>query len=204
MAEQGSWPSIRERGLLSTSALLDLYGIEGQERSKIERQRRPTGVTLSAAGFPPAVIRDQIPMTDGGLRRCLPKDITPADWYQLLNSKVFFWLTPQRLVTLLNADEYRNKPHDVIEVDTRGLVAAYRKVIWLCPMNSGCTKPFPHPRDDKTFRRIADYPYSQRRRKKKKGERVVELSVDYSIPDIQRFVTHAIEMQGKEVIRKLD
>jgi hypothetical protein len=32
MAEDGSWESIRERGLLSTSALLDLFEVEAEER----------------------------------------------------------------------------------------------------------------------------------------------------------------------------
>ena len=35
MAECGSWPSIRRHGLLSTSALLDLYGVQGAERDVI-------------------------------------------------------------------------------------------------------------------------------------------------------------------------
>lgn len=203
MAEQGSWPSIRERGLLSTSALLDLYGIKGEQRLRIERQRRPVGVTLSATRLPDAVIRDQLPMDDRGLLRCLPKHMTPADWYQFLNGKVFFWLTQERLYTLLKAGAYRAKSHDVIEVDARSLVEAYRGSIWFCPINSGCTKPFPHPRSEKTFRRIADYPYAERRRKKKRGERVVELSIDHSVPDIHRFVTRAVEMREERVIRRL-
>src|SRR5262249_40369294 len=32
MAEPGSWPAIRDHGLLSTSALLDRYGIMGEAR----------------------------------------------------------------------------------------------------------------------------------------------------------------------------
>jgi hypothetical protein len=36
MAEDGSWESIRERGLLSTSALLDLFEVEAEERFAIE------------------------------------------------------------------------------------------------------------------------------------------------------------------------
>src|SRR5262245_1519796 len=97
MAARGSWQSIRERGLLSTIALLDLYRVEGAERLRIERQRRPLCVPLNAPGLPTAVIRDQIPMNDIGLRRCLPEHMTPGDWYQLLNSRVFFWLTRERL-----------------------------------------------------------------------------------------------------------
>jgi hypothetical protein len=56
MAEHGSWPSIRERGLLSTTTLLDLYGIKGKERQRIESERRPVGVPLAHSALPRAVI----------------------------------------------------------------------------------------------------------------------------------------------------
>jgi len=204
MAEHGSWAFIRERGLLSTTALLDLYGIEGIVRAKIEAERRPEGVPLTHSDLPRAVIRDQSPMDDVGLRRCLPTHMTPSDWYRVLNSKVFFWLTRARLLLLLNAGAYRNKRHDVIEIKSRPLVEAYCKKIWLSPMNSGCTKPFPHPRDERTFRRIIDYPYSERRRIKKRGERVVELAVDYGILDIRAFMLRVVEMRGSDEIRTID
>jgi hypothetical protein len=201
MAEHGTWPAIRARGLLSTTALLDLYTIEGPERAAIEEQRRPEGVPLTHSSLPHAVIRDQIPMDDAGLRRCLPAHMTPSDWYRLLNSKVFFWLTRERLLLLLNAGAYRRKAHDVIEVRSKQLVDAYREQIWLCPMNSGCTKPFLHPRSEETFRRIHDYSYSERRRMKKRGERVVELAVDYAVPNVRDFVVRVVEMRASEEIR---
>jgi len=203
MAEHGSWPSIRDRGLLSTSALLDLYEIEGNERTAIEAQRRPEGVPLIHAKLPRAVVRDQLPMDDKGLRRCLPPHISPSDWYRLLNSKVFFWLTHGRLLKLIGAGAYREKTHDVIQVDTRSLIGVYQKKIWFCPMNSGCTKPMPHPRDESTFLRIPDYPYSTWRTKRKKGERVVELAIDYAVPDIANCVIRVVEMRGSRVLRTL-
>ena len=46
MAEDGSWESIRARGLLSTSALLDLFEVEGELRLAIESARRPEMVKL--------------------------------------------------------------------------------------------------------------------------------------------------------------
>jgi hypothetical protein len=203
MAENGSWPSIRASGLLSTSALLDLYEVEGAERERIEGQRRPAGVPLEHESLPRAFIRDQLPMDDVGLRRCLPPHIKPSDWYRLLNGKVFFWLTKPRLFTLLNARPYRRRPHDVIEVSTRSLVERHYDRIWLCPMNSGCTKPWPHARDEKTFRRVSDYPYAERRRRKPAGERVVELAVDYSVPDVVECATRAVRMQGRVEIEEL-
>jgi hypothetical protein len=203
MAEDGSWPSIRERGLLSTSALLDLYGVTGADRIQIEERRRAGSVALERAGLPPAIVRDQLPMDDVGLRRCLPAHLTPADWYRLLNRKVFFWLTEDRLMRLLSAGTYRERPHTVIEVSAEMLIEAHRQRIWFCPMNSGCTKPYPHPRDEKTFRRISDYPYAHWRSRRVRGERVVELAVDYSIPDIDQFVTRVVQMQASEELATL-
>jgi hypothetical protein len=204
MAEHGSWPSIRDRGLLSTSALLDLYEVNGPERTKIEGERRAEGVPLTHSFLPMAVVRDQIPMDDVGLRRCLPAHLEPGDWYRILNGKVFFWLTRERLLRLLGAGAYRDESHDVIEVRSRPLVEAYHDKIWLCPMNSGCTKPFPHPRSESTFRRIEDYEYSKRRRKIKRGERVVELAVDYAVPNIREFVARVVEMRGGEELRTIE
>jgi hypothetical protein len=203
MAEYGSWLSIREHGLLSTSALLDLYGIRGAARKAIEEQRRPQSITLTHGVLPPAVIRDQIPIDDAGLRRCLPPSLTPADWYRRLNAKVFFWLTRERLLRLANAGAYRNKAHDVLEVNARALVEAYYEKIWLCPINSGCTKPIPHPRGDDTFLRIGDYPYSEWRCKRRRGERVVELAIDYGVPDIARFVTKVTQIKGSEQLSQI-
>jgi hypothetical protein len=200
MAERGSWASIKERGLLSTSALLDLYAIRGSERAAIEKQHRPRNVELRKNGMPRAVIRDQIPMSDPGLERCLPKRLSPADWYELLNAKVFFWLTEDRLHRLTGAKAYRDREHDVLEVDTRSLIEAYQKKIWLCPINSGCTKPMPHPRDETTFSRIPDYPYENWRKKRSKGERIVELAVDHSVMDIRKYVRRVLVKQGDVVI----
>lgn len=200
MAEHGSWQSIRKHGLLSTSALLDLYEVKGARRVQVEERRRPTGVTLDHPTLPRAIVRDQIPMDDIGLQRCLPGHMTPFDWYRLLNKKVFFWLTRDRLRRLLNAGAYRNKIHDVVEVDARTLVEAYYDKIWLCPINSGCTKPMPHARDENSFKRIPDYPYAMWRAKRKKGERVVELAVDHGVPNIRDFVKRVAQMQGDEEI----
>ena len=70
-------------------------------------------------------------------------------------------------------------------------------------MNSGCTKPVPHPRDEKTFRRIPDYPYSDWRPKRARGERVVEFAVDDGVPDISNYVTRVVEMHGNKEIRTI-
>lgn len=203
MAERGSWNSIRRYGLLSTSALLDRYDVSGVARERIEAERRAGSVELSHNRLPTAVIRDQLPMDDAGLLRCLPAHVSPADWYRLLNGKVFFWLTRDRLLRLLGAGAYRLQAHDVLEVDARSLVDTHFQAIWFCPINSGCTKPMPHPRDESTFQRIRDYPYATWRGKRKRGERVVELAVDYAVPDIAAFVRRALVMRGPDELEVL-
>ncbi|MEO1168753.1 MAG: hypothetical protein AAFW97_08605 [Pseudomonadota bacterium] len=139
-------------------------------------------------------------MSDNGLRRCLPAHLTPTDWYELLNAKAFFWLSQDRLHRLTNAKAYRDQEHDVLEVDTKSLIEAHRDAIWLCPMNSGCTKPMPHPRDETIFTRILDYPYAYWRNRRPRRERVVELAVDHSVPDIRDHVKRVVAKRGTEIV----
>ncbi len=194
MAERGSWPSIRRHGLLSTSALLDLHGIRGAERDRLEARRRPDAVLVQGPGLEPATIRDQGPMDDPSLRRCLDPGLEPSDWYRLLNGRVFFWPSPARLRRLLHARPYRGAAHDVLELDTAALVTAWRPAITLSAINSGATRPFPVSRGLATFLPIADYPYAAWRARRPRGERVVELAVAHGVPDVERFVRRVVRM----------
>lgn len=204
MAERGSWQSIKAHGLLSTSALLDLHTVEPAKRVVIESRHRPSSVEVSGDGLPRAIVRDQIPMSDAGLERALPDRLTPKDWYELLNAKVFFWLSEARLHKLTGARAYRDKEHDVLEVDTRSLIDAHRNSIWLCPINSGCTKPFPHPRDEGIFSRIADYPYGYWKQRRARGDRVVELAVDHAVVDISNHVKRVVAKRGSDVLSVIE
>jgi hypothetical protein len=143
-------------------------------------------------------------MSDAGLRRALPNHLSPADWYELLNAKAFFWLSEERLHRLTNAKAYRDQEHDVLEVDTRSLINAHRDSIWLCPINSGCTKPMPHPRDETIFARILDYPYAYWRERRSRRERVVELAVEHSVNDISDHVRRVVVKRGTEVLAVIE
>ena len=191
MAEDGSWPSIRDHGLLSALALLDLYGVEGEEREGIMSVRRPKSVLLERDGLSGAVVRDQKPMNDAALEKCLDCGLVPRDWYRLLNSKTFFWVERERLMRLLGARAYRKKPHVVIEVDTASLLASHRDRVMLCPINSGATLWTPQPRGPSTFIPLADYPFDPAVRGPSRGRPPVEFVVDYAVPDI---ADHAVRV----------
>ena len=190
MAQLGSWPSVEEHGLLSTTALLDRFEVGGDERFRIESCHRPESITINHAVHGRAVIRDQKPMSDRSVRKALAGGLKPADWYRELNSRVFFWLTEERLNTFMNARAYRGQRHHVLVVDTKRLVERHEHRIVLSAINSGCTIPFPHKRGLKTFRRIAEYPYATRKRNRNP---IIELAVDYSVPDIRDFVIEVKE-----------
>lgn len=203
MAEEGTWESIRRNGLLSTSALLDLYEITGQERLEIEREHRPESRRIEHVIHGAAVVRDQKPMREALLRRCLI-GLTPNEWYEILNRKVFFWLTRERLIRLLSARAYRNRTHCVITVDAAQLLNRHAEDVRLSPINSGSTLFNPQPRGRDTFLPLGEYPF-QAWKKKRGGTNnaIAELTVEYNVPDIAEMTVRVVHMQGPEEIEVL-
>lgn len=204
MAEAGSWENIQQHGLLSTTALLNLYQVKGEERVKLESQHRPECVTINHKGLTPAVVRDQKPMSDKGLEKALLDGITPKEWYETLNSKTFFWATEKRLHTLLNAKAYKNREQDVLTVDTKKLVDTYENAIVLSPYNSGSTKPNPFARGRDTFLPISDYPYDMWVNKRgSKKLALAEICVEGGVPDMNGLVIEVRRMQANDIRRIL-
>ena len=185
MAEHGSWEGIRRHGLLSTSSLLSLFEITGDERHEIEVCKRKESRKIIHPVYGHAVIRDQKPIIESKLEAAL-RGCTAAEWYGLLNSRVFFWLNIKRLNTLLSAKEYRNKPHTVLTLETLPLVTHYETSITLSPMNSGNTLPIAHPRGPNTFRRMEEYPFRERLQRGPYYT-IVELAVDGGVRNIEDY-----------------
>ncbi len=67
MAHVKAWPGIKRHGLLSTSALLDLFEVRGSSREALEaNNRRNDSITVHHKRYGEAVIRDNKPMDDAG------------------------------------------------------------------------------------------------------------------------------------------
>lgn len=187
MAVPGSWPSIRSQGLLSTSGLLDLHRVNGEERRRLEVELRPECVPItSPRGH--AIIRDQKPMSMNALRGCLTGGLEPADWLRILNKRSFFWLTKARLLRLLSGRAYRNRPQVVLTVDTESLINAHGERVELSRINSGSTIYNPQPRGLDLFRSIEDYPYEERLRRRGAADAIAELVVVGGVHDIESHV----------------
>jgi hypothetical protein len=114
-------------------------------------------------------------------------DCTPQEWCRLLNRKVFFWPTAERLSTHMSARENRGKKHLVLTIDRYRLAAAYEKKITLCPLNSGNTIPFAHKRGTNSVMPMRMYPFRERLARGPYYT-VVELVVDAGMPDILDFI----------------
>jgi uncharacterized protein DUF7002 len=189
MAELRSWPSIQKHGLLSTSALLDLFEKQGPERVRLESQWRAQSVTISHPSYGQAVIRDQKPMPEPELRRLLI-EMTAREWYELINGKTFFWADWQRLSWMLGA--YRNTVHCVLTVDTRLLVDSYLERLWLTDQNSGSVYSG-KLRGRGTFRRVSDFDFRW----------VAELAVDYAVPDVADLTVKVEERNADRSLRQI-
>lgn len=194
MAEDSSWESIRRLGLLSTSALLDRFEVCGEKRRRIESARRPEIETIEHTEHGRALIRDNKPMQEQALERCLT-GMTPREWYETLNRKVFFWVDRRRLLKLLGARAYRNRPHLVLELDTEELLQRRAAGVTLSAINSGAMFPMnPAPRGPDTFRRIEDY---------SAGKTVVELAVDYAVSDVADLVNRVSRWRDGEELEEV-
>lgn len=136
LTEVGSWPSIERHGLLSTAALVDLYGLPGCERERLLSQRRPETVRLERRGLGTAYVRDNKPMNETVLRRTLV-GMDVSEYYRTLNQRVFFFLEPGPLMKLRLAPPYRSRSHEVLVLDTAKLLSLYGEIVELSPYNSG-------------------------------------------------------------------
>lgn len=183
MAEAGSWPSIRERGLLSTSALLDLFEVPDEQRPALEARRRPESVQLRHPVHGEAWLRDNKPVNLTVLRRTLD-GWSEEQYFRALNRRVFLWTDRERLDGLLASPSYRGRAHDVLELDTAALLARHGGRVELSAVNSGAVTQFSKtPRGPSLFSTLEEYPWRERRRS------AVELTVLHGIPDIGDLVT---------------
>ena len=142
-------------------------------------------------------------MTDAGLRRALGDSAEPWEWYDLINSMVFFWPTKKRLKTMISALAYKEVTHDVLVVDAKALVRLESRNIRLSEMNSGCTKPRAWPRDMTLFKRFEDYPFEDRRKRCGVGKAVAEVCVLDRVERIEEAVLEVKRGTAGEVMTAL-
>jgi len=189
LAELSNWPFIQRDGLLCASRLVSAAGFAGTGADRLNRTQRQVHTVL-----PNSVrVRDQRPMLPAALENCLC-DMSPADWYAMVNARVFFWLDPERLNRQKAACEPR--PQIAIAVDTAASPAAHQDRVALTPINTGNARRKPARRGSATFVPFALWVESGWASEantlgtsaRKQSHQPVELTVLDAVPGIMEFV----------------
>jgi hypothetical protein len=181
LTEVDSWPAIERHGLLSTAALLDLYGVSGARRQQLLANRRPEMVKLKRWRIGTAYVRDNKPMNETVLRRTLV-DMDVSAYYRTLNERVFFFLEEAAVLKLRAAPPYRGRAHELLVLDTVGLLERYQDAVELSPYNSGAVHAGSTvQRGPRPFLSIAEYPWDERRDKRPP---IAELTVLGSVQNV--------------------
>jgi hypothetical protein len=136
LAHKSNLDSIRKHGLLSTKRLLENVDLPEGRKIEIITQHRPKSVILPDN----LVIRDQSPMPPSALGKTLPAGITPSDWYELMNSFVFFWPDKERVERHRNAHGYGSDEESKLSLlvfDAQKMMRDHGDKLFLSPINSG-------------------------------------------------------------------
>ncbi|MBD3779229.1 MAG: hypothetical protein IE923_08200 [Micrococcales bacterium] len=174
-AADGAWPSIREHGLFSTSALVSEFDPPDDVRTDLLRSVRKRGYVLSQPGRDDVTIRDQGPLKF--LSVCLEPGVTEQDYLDALNARVFFHVNEHDLHRLLGARRYRAHPQTVLTIDTEEFLARHPDVE-LAPYNTGSVHvPNMPARGPNLFTPLEDYPWDAWRKKRGDDAAVRELTV---------------------------
>jgi hypothetical protein len=118
----------------------------------------------------------------------------------VLNGKVFFWLSAERVTRLLSARAYRDREHTVLTIDTARLLQNHEREVTLSPINSGSTVYNPQPRDADTFQTLANYPFDVWRKKRGRTTAIAELAVRREVRDIREMVVRVERRKKSRVL----
>lgn len=175
----GAWESIRTIGLRPSAELARI-----QEKLEVLEQRRPSSIDLGNS----IVLNDQLPLSEKALEKCLDDELTPKDWLDVLNQRVFFYPTEAEVVKLLNARINRSRERDILVLNTKSLAEDYLLHLEFCPINSGSTIRKPAKRGLDTFTSIASISYQAWRRKRGKTDNVREIVSTHAISCPEKYL----------------
>jgi uncharacterized protein DUF7002 len=198
LVDASNWASVQNQGLMSARRLMEVCG--GTEYDA-PRQHRPASRRLASG----VLIRDQRPMPPKALMRCLRSGLMPEDWFELLNSKVFFWLDPRRLNRQRLA--CGASPQIALVVDASRLLMKYGNLATVTPINTGNALRSAAPRNLTTFvpyqRWLIDgwaYEDIPGARPRSRNHRPVELTISEAVPDILGYVMAAVPLNPGEIL----
>jgi hypothetical protein len=198
LVDASNWTSVQNDGLMSARRLMEGCGAIEYGAS---RHYRPASQRLASG----VLIRDQRPMPPKALMRCLRSGLMPEDWFELLNSKVFFWLHPSRLNRHCHA--CGASPQVALVVNASRLLMKYSGMATVSPINTGNALRCAAPRNLTTFvpyqRWLSDgwaYEDIPGVRPRPRSHRPAELTISEAVPDILDYVMAAVPLNPGEML----
>lgn len=175
---------------MTASDLVALFEVPAGEAAALLSRRRPKAITLTHATHGEVTLGDNIPLNEKRLAACLDDSMTPAEWLMLLNTRTFFFTNRRDAQPFLEAGHKAGGSLEVRAFDTRALGEAYGSCMEVAPINTGATVHIPARRGRSTFTALhdVDWPVWWRQRGKKSPDRIKEVVVTRSIPDIAQFM----------------
>jgi hypothetical protein len=160
LTSKSNLPSIvSTKTLLSTSVLLG-QADDPSVNSHL-RVRRKNILQIEIGGRP-VLIRDQRPLSEKALLKCLDGGLSPEDYYELLNDRVFLWVTLPRLSR--HHDRYVSEDPVLLRFSTAAILQLNPNVEF-SRINSGATRAnsrlggIASRRGRATFQLAEDYVY---------------------------------------------
>jgi hypothetical protein len=125
---------IEQRRIYSANMLIDLS--DEIEYEKIKRQRRigHQEIKINGAAY---FLRDQRPISELALSKCLTHQWCVSDFLEHLNDRVFMWPTINRLKR--HFDRYEEEKPVIFRFPTKEIVESNSHVKF-CRLNSGATR----------------------------------------------------------------
>ncbi|HEY5463227.1 MAG TPA: hypothetical protein VIJ95_08220 [Hanamia sp.] len=133
-SKENAMKIINQKSLYSTNRLIDLSG--NADYQKIKRERR-IGHKEIIIGNQSYFLRDQRPISELALSKCLTHNWKVADFLEHLNDRVFMWPTLDRLwrhfnrYSVENPVIFRFPSNEIIELNPHAK---------FCRLNSGATR----------------------------------------------------------------
>lgn len=180
-------PLIARHGLHAAATLLKHAGVDEPAANTFRSQTTtlPSGILL----------RNQRPMPPKALFQCLDPPLTPRDWYELVNVRIFFWLDRDRVLRHWAAS--RGTPLVCYTVSTARLLERHAPFVELSPFNTGNALRRAARRGHRTFVPLVDWMRLGWNTEALPGavprspsHKPVELTVRRSIPDFLSLVVN--------------
>jgi len=129
---------VEAKKLYSTNELIKMS--KDKSFLPVQRQKRPQHVKLIINGIA-YYLRDQRPISEKALSKCLTDNWNVGDFLYHLNDRVFMWPTIERLER--HFKRYKQEKPVILRFSTREVIEANPHVKF-CRLNSGATRPNSH------------------------------------------------------------